>query len=83
MGVRRECLHRCDPREGGEVTSCIACQNWNLKATDPSLARLGFAQCDKKKKFHTTSSDAKACEKFALVDNEKHQARVAWLEKKR
>ena len=38
------------------MTTCITCQHWQLKQTDPKMARMGFAQCEKKTKGHTFSS---------------------------
>lgn len=65
------------------MTTCIACANWNPKATDPSLARMGFAQCDKKRKGHTMSAHARVCEEFRALEASKVEARINWMEKKK
>lgn len=63
------------------MTTCIACTHWQPKKGD---ARMGFAQCAKKALAgHTTSAEARACEKFAPLDADKVAARRAWLEKKK
>ena len=64
------------------MNTCIACTHWQPKAGDKALARMGFAPCDRKALAgHTTSAEARACEKFAQIDADKVAARRAWLEK--
>lgn len=64
------------------MNTCIACTHWQLKAGNAALARMGFAQCAKKALAgHTTSAEARACEKFAPLGADKVVARRAWLEK--
>lgn len=63
------------------MNTCIQCIHWQPKAGNAALARMGFAQCIKKAKGHTTSAEARACEKFNPLDAGKVAARRAWLEK--
>lgn len=64
------------------MTTCIACTHWQPKAGNEAMARMGFAQCAKKALAgHTTSAEARACEKFAPLDADKVAARRVWLEK--
>lgn len=66
------------------MNTCIACTHWQPKKGDASMARIGFAQCAKKALAgHTTSAEARACEKFAPLDTAKVAALRAWLEKKK
>jgi hypothetical protein len=54
------------------------CSHWNPKATDPGMARLGFARCDKRPTPGLTMScHAKACGKFALAEVKITSARHA------
>lgn len=60
------------------MTTCLTCTHWLTKKTDSKLARMGFAQCEKKRTGHMTSSRAEACEKYAPVDDKTAEKRRAW-----
>lgn len=65
------------------MTTCIACTHWQPQKGDPKMAAMGFSVCAKNPLLgHTTSADAKACEKFAALDTAKVAARRLWLEKR-
>jgi hypothetical protein len=47
------------------MSQCMDCAHWNPKATDPGMARLGFARCDKRPTPGLSmSGHAAACAKF-------------------
>ena len=68
------------------MNSCMDCTHWNPKGTDPGMARLGFARCDKRPTPGLTLSahaNATDCEKFKAADEATTKARHAkWDEKK-
>ena len=61
------------------MTTCITCQHWQPKQTDPKMARMGFAQCEKKTKGHTYSSESPVCDKHKPAPEETTKARKDWL----
>jgi len=64
------------------MSTCLTCTHWQPKKGDASLARMGFAPCEKKPLAgHTTSAQARACEKFAPLDADKAAKRRQWMEK--
>ena len=67
------------------MSTCMDCTHWNPKATEPGMARLGFAQCIKRPTHGLTlSAHAPACDKFGPADQKTATARHAkWDEKKK
>ena len=60
------------------MTTCMDCTHWNPKSTEPGMARLGFARCDKRPTPGLTlSAHAAACEKYLPADAKTAQARHA------
>lgn len=62
------------------MTTCMTCHHWQPKKTDPRLARMGFAQCEKKTKGHTFSANSPACDRHKPVDESTAQKRAQFLE---
>lgn len=64
------------------MNTCLTCTHWQPKKGDASMARMGFAPCDKTALAgHTTSANRAACDKFAALDADKAAKRRQWLEK--
>lgn len=63
------------------MSQCMECGNWNLRATAPEMARMGFAQCSKRQAGHMTSAQAAGCDRFVALADAERQARGKWLAK--
>lgn len=63
------------------MTTCITCQHWQPKQTDPGMRRLGFAQCMNRTKGHTYSATAPACDQHKAVTQEQATKRAEWINK--
>jgi hypothetical protein len=61
------------------MTTCLTCSHWQPKKS-PSMARLGFAQCEKKRlPGHTTSATAPACTQHKPVDSQTAAKRAEFM----